>query len=420
MYSGGYGHGDALRVGDFVPERPGLEIFSCFEHTGGAALRDAKTGEAIFRAGEGEWDCGRCTAGNFIASHPGFEFAYIGSPLLDSAGKPVLNEKGEEIGWPFKWTMNSTIYWDGELEQQNLDRNIIECYQHGRELTAPGGFINGTKANACLTADLFGDWREEAVFTADNDKLRIFSSTIPTKYRIPTLMHDTQYRCQVAEENVGYNQPPNLSYYLGTGSPLPKQPNVKAVTIGEQEEEQKQEEEKKQEEQKQEEQKKNGSGGQETPKTTKDPVFKKGETYTVGAYRYKITNPDTGGAGTVELTGAKNKKIKKVKIQNTVCIKGKIFAVTSIGNKAFRGYKKLSAVDIGKNVTSIGKSAFENCKKLKKMTIRGKKLKKIGKNAFREIARSFTVKVPSAKKKTYKKLIRKKNKSCNPKMTVLK
>jgi len=39
------GHGDALHVGDLNPNRPGLEIWSCFESSGGAALRDARTGE---------------------------------------------------------------------------------------------------------------------------------------------------------------------------------------------------------------------------------------------------------------------------------------------------------------------------------------------------------------------------------------
>lgn len=229
LYSNKFGHGDALHVGDFDPEHEGLEIWSCFEHSGGAALRDAGTGEVLFRAGEGPWDTGRCVAGNFIASHPGSEYAYIGSGLLDAKGSPVLNENGEEIGWPFRWSMNSAVYWDGELERQQLDRNIVECYNHGkRELTADGGWNNGTKANCCLSADLLGDWREEIIFPAGN-RLRVYSTTIPTEYRIATLMHDTQYRCQVACQNVGYNQPPHTSFFLGTGYPLPGQPDIEAA-----------------------------------------------------------------------------------------------------------------------------------------------------------------------------------------------
>src|SRR5690606_30271886 len=46
------GHGDAMHVGDFDPDRPGLEIWTV--HEGGAwapygwAMRDAATGEVIF------------------------------------------------------------------------------------------------------------------------------------------------------------------------------------------------------------------------------------------------------------------------------------------------------------------------------------------------------------------------------------
>ena len=79
----------------------------------------------------------------------------------------------------------------------------------------PGSINNSTKSNACLTADLFGDWREEIVLRY-GDGVRIYFSTIPTDYRLTTLMHDSQYRCAIAWQNVGYNQPPHTSYYIGS------------------------------------------------------------------------------------------------------------------------------------------------------------------------------------------------------------
>ena len=81
---------------------------------------------------------------------------------------------------------------------------------------------NGTKATPCLSADLLGDWREEVVWrTADNQALLQFTTTIPTTYRLPTLLHDRTYRLGVARENVGYNQPPHTGYFLGEGMKLP-------------------------------------------------------------------------------------------------------------------------------------------------------------------------------------------------------
>lgn len=49
-----------------------------------------------------------------------------------------------------------------------------------------------------------------------NEKeIRIYSTSIPTSYKLNTLMHDSYYRASVAVQNNHYNQPPNLSYYLG-------------------------------------------------------------------------------------------------------------------------------------------------------------------------------------------------------------
>ena len=78
-----------------------------------------------------------------------------------------------------------------------------------------GEYNNGTKATPCLSADIFGDWREELILrNSTDDALRIYSTITPTTYRVPTLMHDHVYRMGVAWQNVAYNQPPHLGYYL--------------------------------------------------------------------------------------------------------------------------------------------------------------------------------------------------------------
>lgn len=48
-----------------------------------------------------------------------------------------------------------------------------------------------------------------------------------------------------------------------------------------------------------------------------------------------------------------------------------------------------------------------NCRKLKKVTIKSKKINTIGKNAFKNINKNATVKVPKAQKKKYAKLLNK-------------
>ncbi len=44
---------------------------------------------------------------------------------------------------------------------------------------------------------------------------------IPTQFRMLTLMHDSQYRLSITWQNVGYNQPPHPSFFLGHGKSKP-------------------------------------------------------------------------------------------------------------------------------------------------------------------------------------------------------
>lgn len=86
---------------------------------------------------------------------------------------------------------------------------------------------NGSKATPAISADLFGDWREEVVWrTSDNKELRIYTTIIPTHHRFYTLMHDPVYRLGIAWQNVAYNQPPHVGYYLGAGMDQPKRPAI--------------------------------------------------------------------------------------------------------------------------------------------------------------------------------------------------
>ena len=83
---------------------------------------------------------------------------------------------------------------------------------------------NGTKSNACLVADIIGDWREEVIVRdgQDKNKIRIYSTPIETSYRVPCLLTDRAYREGVAWQNTAYNQPANLSYLLSNGIKVPE------------------------------------------------------------------------------------------------------------------------------------------------------------------------------------------------------
>ena len=94
----------------------------------------------------------------------------------------------------------------------------IDDWTRGTMLTASGTLTNnGTKGNPSLVADVLGDWREELlVRTADSSALRIYVSTEPTEHKLYTLMHDPQYRAEIARQQTTYNQPAYTDFYLAS------------------------------------------------------------------------------------------------------------------------------------------------------------------------------------------------------------
>jgi rhamnogalacturonan endolyase len=160
--------------------------------------------------------------------------AYPGAECWASRGG-LWNVSGTQISTNRPGSMNFASWWDGDLLREALDGVAISKWNpsafafttllNGADYNA--GSNNGTKATPVLSADILGDWREEVVWrTADNTELLVFSTTIPTTHRIPTLMHDAQYRVQVAGQNAGYNQPPHTSFYIGEGVTPPAQVSV--------------------------------------------------------------------------------------------------------------------------------------------------------------------------------------------------
>ncbi|HOQ03601.1 MAG TPA: DUF5010 C-terminal domain-containing protein [Anaerohalosphaeraceae bacterium] len=220
LYSTGLGHGDALHVSDMDPDRPGLEVWQCHESSPyGASFRDAATGQVIFRY-TASGDTGRACAGDIRADYRGYE-------VWASTGVPLSTCTGVNLG-SHSNPINFMVWWDGDLLREFLDSNVISKYGVGTLLTATGcSANNGSKSTPCLSADIFGDWREEVIWrTNDNAALRIYTTTAVAGYRFYTLMHDPQYRLAIAWQNVAYNQPPHPGFYLGDGMASPPVPDI--------------------------------------------------------------------------------------------------------------------------------------------------------------------------------------------------
>jgi rhamnogalacturonan endolyase len=229
LYATGRGHGDAMHLSDFDPARPGLEIFSVHETQSqyGSApndFRDAATGTLIWGApGPNQGDVGRGVAMDIDPRTLGAESWSTRGGLYAANGTQISTARPSPI--------NFGVWWDGDLLRENLDNVTISKWNW---LTSTSSTLlnagalgassnNGTKATPNLSVDLLGDWREEVIWrNTNNQELLIFTTTIPTSYRLPTLLQDPQYRLSIAWQNVAYNQPPHTSFYLGDGMKLPR------------------------------------------------------------------------------------------------------------------------------------------------------------------------------------------------------
>lgn len=235
LWCSGRGHGDALHLADYDPTHEGMEYFSVHEdysgnaitgsttghngeqRLGGMTLYAADTGEELFHKDDNA-DTGRGMIANVGYTNGYFEIWGAGN---------YASYGGNQISNTEKYYPDSTnfrIFWDGNMYDELLDGTSGSDEGGSLKISGKSGRIqtlnnvisnNGTKNNACLVADLFGDWREEIVARGqDNSSLLVYTTTIPTENKLYTLMHDRAYRMQVASQNVGYNQPPHISYYV--------------------------------------------------------------------------------------------------------------------------------------------------------------------------------------------------------------
>ena len=216
----GLGHGDALHCSDMDPDRPGLEVFMPHEapsKNGGiaASFRDAATGK-IYWTDPGTGDNGRGCCGPMTAGVKGWQMWSGAGGLWDVNHKSVGSKPG---------STNFTMWWGADLTRAEENGTSITPGLTTTGMTS----CNGTKSTPCLTADIFGDWREELVLaTSANNALHIYTTTTPTTNRLYTLMHDGGYRISVSSEQAAYNQPPEPGIYIGPSMTLPQaKPNIK-------------------------------------------------------------------------------------------------------------------------------------------------------------------------------------------------
>ncbi len=252
LWTSGNAHGDATHLGDFLPDREGLEYFMPSESANYSnkvtdTLRpavwfaEAESGDIIWsKFVDTTADIGRAMVDDISSENPGCEFWGYGKSyktetrfslgVYDSAGNDVENTSGLP-------SINFGSWWDGDLTREILSGTTIYKWSTTSKETYLNPddceYNNSTKAVPALSGDILGDWREEVIWrTSDNQSLRIYTTTIESDYGLYTLLQDPQYRLALVWQNVGYNQPPHPGFFIGDNMPEPPMPSFKIVDPG--------------------------------------------------------------------------------------------------------------------------------------------------------------------------------------------
>ncbi|MBO3731880.1 rhamnogalacturonan lyase family protein [Glycomyces niveus] len=233
LASQGVIHGDRFHIADMDPSRPGLEGYGV-QQNNPSGLReyyyDASTGRMIWKhTRSGTADVGRGMAGDVDARFPGMEvWSFDG---LYNASQNRLTEPNTSLRpWP-----QLGLWWDGDLTMELLNDGKIEKWNPLNptptnslprlETVTDYGAVKAAQGGPTLVGDLFGDWREEAVYTNSSyNQLIVFTTDRPTSTRLYTLAHNPAYRNAMTLH--GYMQSHHTDYFLGSGMATPPAPAI--------------------------------------------------------------------------------------------------------------------------------------------------------------------------------------------------
>jgi len=217
------GHPDIVSIHDYLPKRPGLEVFYIVENGNhaGVYLVDANTGEILWkvnREDDPRWTHGHVGwSADIWEGSPGLECVsnrdghYDRNMVLFSADGRVLLEP-----FPFGFT---PLEWDGSPAREliSTQTNRIGRF-NGREIIPlqEGQPVLPAKSGVIMTADLYGDFRDELVLsmTDENQKryIAVWMSTQPLEKKFVTPNETLEYRLWLARNMGGgyrsvYDQP---------------------------------------------------------------------------------------------------------------------------------------------------------------------------------------------------------------------
>lgn len=129
--------------------------------------------------------------------------------------------------------------------------------------------------------------------------------------------------------------------------------------------------------------------------------------FSVGGIFYTVTEIKSGKVY-VGVSGVVNDRATTVFIPKKIKYKGNEMTVTSIEEDGFSYMERLRKVVIYADIVKIGNDAFKDAVKFDRFVISTTKLKKAGKNIFKNVSKKMIIEVPKKSLSSYRKLFKNK------------
>ena len=206
-------HPDIVSIHDYLPERPGLEVFYIVETNmhAGVYMVDANSGEII-------WKLNREDDPRWTHGHTGWTAdIWDGSPGIECVSNRaghndrhllLFSADGRLLLDPFPHGY-TPIEWDGDLTRELASANgsSMSNFDGKRAVEVPGVHPNPLPGSQLLmVADLYGDFRDELVLTTTTEDggkaVTVVTSPEPIRRRYVAAREDLDYRLWVGR-NMG-------------------------------------------------------------------------------------------------------------------------------------------------------------------------------------------------------------------------
>jgi hypothetical protein len=206
-------HPDIVSIHDYLPERPGLEVFFIVESSvhAGVYMVDASSGEVI-------WKVNREDDPRWTHGHEGWSAdIWAGSPGMecvsnraghDDHNLVLFSADGRVLLEPFPDGF-LPLEWDGDPTRELLDlRNHTIGDFDGKTINpiADGKLVLPPRSEILMTADLYGDFRDEIVVSTTTPEgkkaIAVITAVHPISSKYVTATDSLDYRLWLAR-NMG-------------------------------------------------------------------------------------------------------------------------------------------------------------------------------------------------------------------------